>query len=455
MTQDRTPLNIWNSVLGELELQINKPNYRTWFEKTRGLRFDGDCFTVGVPSAFVAEYLKQNQRSLIENVLSRILHKDVKVQFQVDIGEPTCPWVPRTPSDSSTAQQGRLPLFNARYTFDSFVVGPCNQLAQAAAIGVAQRPGQTSYNPLVIYGGHGLGKTHLLHAMGHKALEQNYEVLYVSAEQYCNELITALRERKSEDFRSKYRSLDMLLIDDIQFFSGKEQTGENFFHTFNDLHNANHQIVMTSDRPPKSIPNIPDRLRSRLEGGLVTSLDLPDFDTRMDILRAKAERDGTEVSQDVLELIALQIQENIRALEGSLNRIVAYAKLVRTLLTPELATKALKDIDGIEPKTLQLNAGMIIEAVVNTFQLTPTDLKSRKRDEATSLARQVAVYLMRQETECSLSEIGNILGGRSPATITHSYQKMAQDINNSPQLRRKVFEIYEKLGCMKKTPPSQ
>ncbi len=455
MTQDRTPLNIWNSVLGELELQINKPNYRTWFEKTRGLRFDGDCFVVGVPSAFVAEYLNQNQRSLIENVLSRILHKDVKAQFQVDGGEPTCPWASRTTSDSGPVQQGRLPLFNARYTFDSFVAGPCNQLARAAAIGVAQSPGQTSYNPLVIYGGHGLGKTHLLHAMGHVALKQNYEVLYVSAEQFCNELITALRERKSEEFRSKYRSLDMLLVDDIQFFSGKEQTGENFYHTFNDLHNANHQIVMTSDRPPRSIPNIPERLRSRLEGGLVTSLDLPDIETRMDILRAKAEREGVEVSQDILEKIASEIQENIRALEGSLNRVVAYAKLVRAMLTPELVVKALKDIDGTETLTPQLTAGMIIEAVVNTFHLTPTDLRSRKRDEATSLARQVAVYIIRQETEFSLAEIGNVLGGRSPATITHAYQKMSQDVNNSPQLRRKVFEIYEKLGCMKKLPPPQ
>jgi chromosomal replication initiator protein len=237
----------------------------------------------------------------------------------------------------------------------------------------------------------------------------------------------------------------MLLVDDVQFFSGKEQTGESFFHTFDELHNAGRQVAVTCDRSPKSIPALPDRLRSRFEWGLVTDIQPPAFDTRLAILTSKAQQDKLDVSSDVLELIALQIQQNIRALEGALNRVVAYARLVRAKLTPEIAARALKDIDGDEQGKAPVTPGLIIEAVVNSFQLTPFDLKGRKRDEATVLARQVATYLLRQETNCSLAEVGRELGGRSPATITHAYQKIANDIHNSPSLRRKVFDIQQKI----------
>jgi chromosomal replication initiator protein len=267
----------------------------------------------------------------------------------------------------------------------------------------------------------------------------------VRAEHYTNDLMNALREKNTEEFRNKYRSVDMLLVDDVQFFSGKGQTGENFFHTFDELHNANRQIAITSDRPPKSIPLLPDRLRSRFEWGLVTDIQTPDFETRLAILGAKAKQNGANVSADVLEFIALQIQQNIRALEGSLNRVVAYAKLIRTILTPELAAEALKDIADNEPQTSPIIPSLIIEAVVNSFQLTPSDLKGRKRDEATALARQVAMYLIRQETDCSLAAVGQELGGRSPATVTYAYQKIANDIHNSPTLRRKIFDIQKSL----------
>ena len=436
----RSAQQIWEAALGELQIQVNKPNYHTWLDKTVGLSHQDDQFFIAVPNTFVAEYLDKNQRSLIEKVLTGIIHHEVTVQFHVDSSHPNSAASYGNQARNAPAHQTSLPLFNPKYTFNSFVVGSCNQLAHAAAIRIAQNPGN-SYNPLFIYGGAGLGKTHLLHAIGHTALANNIKVLYVRAEHYTNDLMNAIREKNTEEFRNKYRSVDMLLVDDVQFFSGKGQTGENFFHTFDELHNANRQIAITSDRPPKSIPLLPDRLRSRFEWGLVTDIQTPDFETRLAILEAKAKQNGANVSAAVLEFIALQIQQNIRALEGSLNRVVAYAKLIRTILTPELAAQALKDIADNEPQTSTVTPGLIIEAVVNSFQLTPSDLKGRKRDEATALARQVAMYLIRQETDYSLAAVGQELGGRSPATVTHAYQKIANDIHNSPTLGRKIFDI--------------
>ncbi len=444
MTEARPAQQIWEAALGELQIQVNKPNYRTWLEKTAGLSYQKDQFVIGVPNTFVAEYLDKNQRSLIEKVLTGLIHQEVQVQFQVDNNHQNPLPTYGSRGKTTPAQQSSFPLFNPKYTFDSFTVGCCNQLAYAAAMGVAQNPGN-SYNPLFIYGGAGLGKTHLLHAIGHTALANNIRVIYVRAEQYTNQLMSALRDKKTEDFRNKYRSADMLLVDDVQFFSGKEKTEENFFYTFDELHSTNHQIALTSDRPPKSIPLLKERLRSRFEWGLVTDIKAPDFDTRLAILKSKAKEKETDVSPDVLELIALQIQQSIRALEGSLNRVIAYAKLIRAMLTPEVAAKALKDIAGNEPKTAPVTPSLIMEAVVNNFQLTPSDLKGRKRDEATALARQVAMYLIRQETDCSLAETGQELGGRTPATVSHAYQKIASDINNSPSLSRKIFEIQQEM----------
>jgi chromosomal replication initiator protein len=281
--------------------------------------------------------------------------------------------------------------------------------------------------------------------MGHKALENNLKVVYVRSEEYTNQLMRALKEKKTEEFRNRYRSVDMLLIDDVQFFSGKTQTEENFFHTFDELHNANHQIAITCDRPPKSLPSLQKRFRSRFEGGLITDIQEPDFDTRLAILQAKASEKGLAVAPDVLELIALQIKQSIRTLEGSLNRVIAYARLIRTMITPEIAARALKDLSGDDIPLVPVTPKLIMEAVVDSFQLTPSDLRGRKRDEVTALARQVAMYLIRQETDCSLAEIGNELGGRTPATVSHAYQKIADDINNDPSLKRKVFDIQREI----------
>ena len=441
---DRSPQQIWQAALGELQIQVSKPNYQTWLGKTSGLSYQDEQFIVGVPNTFVAEYLDQNQRSLIERVLTGITRQEVQVRFKVYENQQNNISKYRNRGKAITPAQPGLPLFNPKYTFDSFVVGSCNQLAYAAAKGVSQNPGQI-YNPLFIYGGAGLGKTHLLHAIGHTAVSEDINALYVSAEQFTNELMNALREKTTDDFRNKYRSVDMLLVDDIQFFSGKEQTKENFFHTFDELHNANRQIAVTSNCPPNSLPLLTDRLRSRFEGGLVTDIQAPDFETRLAILQAKATQDGVNASADVLELIALQIKQNIRALEGSLNRVVAYAKLVRSMLTPEITAWALMDIGGNEIKPAPITPSLITESVVDSFQITPSDLKGRKRDEATALARHVAMYLIRQETDCSLSEIGRALGGRSAATVSYAYQKIASAINTSPPLRRRIIEIKQRI----------
>jgi chromosomal replication initiator protein len=429
----RSAQEIWEAALGELQIQVTKANYSTWLEKTVGLSHQGNEFVLGVPNTFVAEYLDQNQRSLIEKTLIGLTHPAIKVVFRVSPRQET----------GTTRQTTRHPC-HSQYTFDSFVVSNSNRLAYAAALSVAENPGR-SYNPLFIYGGVGLGKTHLLHAVYHMAQDNNINTLYVSAEQFTNEFITAIREQTTEEFRSKYRTVDMLLIDDIHFITGKEQTEESFFHTFNELHNANHQIVLTSDRAPKSMPRLGDRLCSRFEWGLIADIQPPDFDTRLAILKAKAEQEGEKVALDVLEFIAHRIQQNIRELEGCLHRAIAYAKLFKAVLTPELAAKALEDIASKGASSASITPNLVIRTVANSFQLTPLDLKSRKRDRETALARQVAMYLIKQITNCSLSQIGLELGNRDHSTVIHACQKIANDINNDPHLSRKILDIQQGL----------
>ncbi len=441
---DRSAQEIWEAALGELQLQVSKSNYKTWLVKTVGLNFQDGRFLIGVPNTFVAEYLEQNQRSLIEKTLIGITRCNTNVLFQVD-GR-----YQNSPGGSSTREETVIaPQFNTKYTFDSFIVGNSNRLAHAAALGITQNPGY-SYNPLFIFGGVGLGKTHLLHAIGHVAQASHIQVLYVSAERFTNEFITAIRERKTEEFRHKYRRVDMLLIDDIHFISGKEQTEESFFHTFDELHTANRQIVITSNCPPKTIPLLQDRLRSRFEWGLVADIQPPDAETRLAILKAKAEQKGMEISLDVLESIALQGRQNIRELEGSLNRVIAYARLIRELPTPEIAAQALADIAGKQPSPASITTDLVVEAVASSLQITPADLKSRKKDKETALARQIAMYLIKQKTNCSLAQIGQALGGKNPSTVSHACEKIANDIDASPYLRRKIQDVEKKICPTKK-----
>jgi len=440
--RERSAHETWETALGELQVEVNKTNYQTWFKKTTGLSNTDGVFVIGVPNTFVAEYLKRNQCSLIERVLTGILRSNVRLDFRVAGGaQDLAPG--KTP----------LPLFHPNHTFDSFVVGDSNRLAYAAAAKVAESPG-VSYNPLFIHGNSGLGKTHLLHAIANQATGENLNVLCVTAEQYTNELVSSIREKNTEDFRHKYRSLDMLLVDDVQFFGGKEQTEENFFHTFNDLHGANRQIVVTSDRPPQNLPNFKERLRSRLGWGLVADLQAPDYQTRVALLRAKAERDGIDIKGNVLEFIALQIKENVRALEGSLNRVIAYSRLLHETVTPDLAARAIEDIASKQPRLAPVTPSLILETVAGAFQVTMSDLKGRRRDENTALARQVCMFLLREETDSSLAGIGKELGDRSPATISYAHGKVTESLNNDPHLRRRVFDIRQALHINRTSVPA-
>ncbi len=444
-TRNRTPQEIWEAALGELQIQVSKPNYRTWFVKTTGLSLQDNRFVIGVPNAFVAEYLDKNQRSLIEKALIGLSSPDIQVVFQVNgksyhHGNGADRQVQAIPE----APPARTRL-NPRYTFDSFIVGDQNRLARAASLSVAQSPGH-SYNPLFIYGAAGLGKTHLLHAIGQSATANHINVICTSAEQFTNEFVTALREKTTEEFRNKYRNIGMLLIDDIHFISGKEQTEESFFHTFNELHNTNRQIVITSDCPPRSMPLLEERLRSRFEWGLIVDIQPPDFETRLAILQSKARNNGVNIGIQVLELIARDAQNNIRVLEGSLNRVVAYSKLLRVSPDVDIAARALENVAGKEYLASDITPLSIIDAVAECFQITREELIGRKRDKDTTLARRLAMYLIRQETNCSLAQIGHELGNRDAATVTSACKRIVVDIGDSPYLKRKIRDVHRQLN---------
>ncbi len=435
----RTPKEIWEIALGDLQVQVSKPNYRTWFSKTIGLSYQDNEFVIGVPNTFAAVYLERNQRSLIEKSLMGLTSPHVKVSFQVNGKNHQ----PSAESDSVTVMPAPPPTYtrlNPNYVFESFIEGSCNSLARAAAFSVAQNPGR-SYNPLFIYGGAGLGKTHLLHAIGQMAVTYHINVICTSAEQFTNEFILAVRDKNTEDFRNKYRNIGMLLIDDIQFIGGKEQTEESFFHTFNELHNTNRQIVITSDCPPKSMPLLEERLRSRFEWGLIVDIQPPDYETRLAILQSKAHQKGISVPNDVLEFIAGETHRNIRVLEGSLNRVFAFAKLLRAAPTLEIASKALDDIASKDAMPNDITPIMIIEAVADCFQISRDSLLGRERDKDTTLARRLAMYLIRQETNYSLDQIGQALGNRDAAAVTNACKKVSTDINASPFLKRKLRDI--------------
>ena len=435
---------IWEAVLGELQSQITSTNYDTWLKDTVGLGYEGDNFVVGVPSPFAIEWLEKRLGSLIQKTLIGVIGQEINVCFQIQSQGAVAK--PKGKARSASGSNNRKPGangFNPKYTFQSFIVGNSNRLANAAAQAVGEKPGHI-YNPLFIYGGVGLGKTHLLHAIGNLISRNGHRVLYVSTEQFTNEFIKAIRERKTEEFRDKYRSVDILLIDDIQFIIGKEQTQEGFFHTFNDLHNASSQIVITSDRTPKAMPLLEDRLRSRFEWGLIADIQPPDLETRIAILQAKSEEDRISVSSDVLDFIARKVQKSIRELEGSLNRVVAFARMTKEPLTLDLASKALVEFQEAAPRRV-LTPQSIIDKTAKYFDLEPEALVGRRRDKMTVLARHLSIYLIREETESSFNEIGRVLGNRDHSAILRGYEKIALDIDTSPSLRRDAIEIRERL----------
>ncbi len=443
--------DLWRSVLEELQHKVSSSNYQTWLKNTIGLSQRDHCLIVGVPSTFITESLEKRLHPLIEQTLSNVAGQPLKVQFQVHLGGESEDMIPPVPSSSSRVISPSASVngiisptkLNRRYTFSSFIAGSSNRLAHAASLGVAENPGG-SYNPLFIYGGVGLGKTHLLHAVGWEVLRSCPRTMYVTAEQFTNEFISAIKEGKPENFRNKFRSADVLLFDDAQFIAGKEQTQEALFHTFNDLHNEGKQIIISCDRPPKSLTLLEDRLRSRFEWGLIVDMQPPDLETRLAILQAKAEDQKTIVPPEVLELIARRSQKNIRELEGSLNRVLAYSKLTKTPLTVDLAMQALTDISA-DTHRRSLNAQSIINAVSNHYGVPVEALQGSRRDKLTSISRQMAMYLLREELQCSWTHIGRELGGRDHSTILYGYQRITTDVNTDPAIRRDLLDIREKL----------
>ncbi len=429
--------DIWNAALGELEIQVNKSNFRTWFQKTNGVSFQDGVLTVGVPNAFIAEYLDRNQRSLVEKTVINLTRDGTRLVFAV-AGGTGGGGIPE-------ALEPSRPRLNRSYTFDAFITGGGNSLAHAAAQRVTENPGH-SYNPLYIYSGCGLGKTHLLHAIGHAVKRSHLKVIYASAEQYTNEFVSAIRRRTTEDFHAKYRSADLLLLDDVQFISGKEQTEESFFHTFNELHNSNRQIVLTCDSPPKSI-RLENRLVSRFGWGLIVDIQPPDLETRLAILEEKAAAQRVTLPAEVMALIAEHSTANVRELEGSLNRVLAFARLVGQPATLEIAHRAL---DGIGQKTVarepEIPPQDVLNLVAETFQVAPEDIRSRLRDKRTTLARQVVMYLMKQLTGASLVSIGQAVGGRDHSTVIHACTKVTEAMRHNDRLSGIVQGLQARLA---------
>jgi chromosomal replication initiator protein len=437
----------WQATLGQLQMEMSKAAFDTWVRNTEMVSYDQDTFTIGVQNAYARDWLESRLSSTVTRLLTGIMGKPQAVNFVVWHKEYD--GVEEEPEavlseDEAPAQDSPLRsslTINPRYTFDNFVVGASNRLAHAACMAVAENPAR-AYNPLFLYGGVGLGKTHLLHAIGNTAERQGLQVMYVSSEEFTNELINAIRSRNTPSFRERYRRIDVLLIDDIQFIAGKESTQEEFFHTFNTLHGQDKQIVMSSDRPPKAMVTLEERLRSRFEWGLTADIQPPDLETRIAILRSKAERQGRQVPVEILETIARLVQSNIRELEGALTRVIAFADLSGHPLSTQLVQTALGDM---LPQRGSLEPRQVLQAVANVFGLTPEDLLGRSRSREVALPRQVAMYLMREEVNASLPQIGEALGGRDHTTVMYACEKVADMIERDDRLRRQVLQIREQL----------
>ncbi len=471
-----TPNEIWHATLGELQLQMTRATFDTWVRPTFAITFDNGTMVVGVHSPYAKEWLENRLHTTIQRTLTGILGQAVQVRYIVQDKARARNGRSNGHSNSSSengdARKSMLPLrgdedaagvgagdglstispvpgefserepvsLNPHYTFETFIVGSSNRLAAAAAHAVAEHPGE-SYNPLFIYGGTGLGKTHLLHAIGQFPLSNGKCVRYVSSETFTNDLINSIRNQSQAEFRRYYREVDVLLIDDIQFLAGKESTQEEFFHTFNHLHAANKQIVITSDRLPRAIPTLEERLRSRFEGGMVTDIQPPDLEMRIAILRTKAEGQNMAVPGDVIDFIAHKVQSNIRELEGALTRVLANAHLMDRPVSVELATAVLQDILQHHPIT----ADQVLATVADFYRVDITDLTGRSRSKEVVVPRQMAMYLLREETGASLPQIGDLLGGRDHTTVMYAHEKVAGEIETNNQRRREVLAIKEQL----------
>ncbi len=438
-----SPSELWAKCLESIRAETEQQSYKTWFEPTRAAELTDDALKIEVPNRFFADWLEEHYLGLIKRSLCAAAGRDVEPTFLVshrrpDEYEPVSPRRPQVPQPTPAAPSETQ--LNPRYTFDSFVVGSSNRFAQAASMAVAEAPG-TTYNPLFIYGGVGLGKTHLMQAIGHYVRQQRpgASVYYVSSETFMNELITAIQRGTTLGFRDKYRSRDVLLIDDVQFLAGKESTQEEFFHTFNALYLAHKQIVLTSDRPPKQISTLEERLASRFESGLVTDIQSPDLETRIAILHRKAEMDGISIPNDVIHLIANSVTSNIRELEGSLVRLLAFSSLTGSEITVELAKEVLSEFLG-RPRG-PVSVARIQQAVAEAYGVPVEKMKARGRSSQIALARQVAMYFARELTPLSLAQIGEHFGGRDHTTVLHAHRKISAEALKSGQVQRDVENL--------------
>lgn len=439
----------WQATVGQLQMDMPKAAYDTWVRDTECISYEDGTFIIGVQNAYARDWLESRLSSTIKRLLAGIMNRSIETRFIVwhglDERKPVEEPDKEIADDDAFAplesNQPPAVTINLRYSFENFVVGASNRLAHAASLAVAEKPAQ-AYNPLFLYGGVGLGKTHLLHAIGHHCSQNALQVLYVSSEEFTNDLINAIRSHTTQAFRDKYRRIDVLLIDDIQFIAGKESTQEEFFHTFNTLHGQDKQIVISSDRPPKALVTLEERLRSRFEWGLSSDIQPPDFETRLAILRSKAERAGRRLPDEFMEVIARRVQSNIRELEGALTRVVAYADLTGVPLSQQLVDSALADL---LPRRTEVQPDEIIRTVAETFGVPKDDLLGRGRSRKVALPRQIAMYLLREEINISLPQIGETLGGRDHTTVMYGCDKIADLLERDDRLRRQVIEIKEQL----------
>ena len=438
---------VWRAVLGDLQMQLPRPTFETWLKPTEGVAENGQVFVVEAPTSFAVEWLERRMFHALQRTLEKVAARPLELQLKVR-SEGISFAAERAELPPGVTPEANQPLFefrslNPRYSFESFVVGPSNRLAFSAAQAVAETPG-VAYNPLFLYSGAGLGKTHLLQAIGRTCTMRGMSVLYVTSEQFTNEFITAIRNRTTEDFRKRYRSVQMLLVDDVQFLSGKEQTHEGFFHTFNELHNSGNQVVVSSDRPPRALPLMEERLRSRFEWGLIADIQPPDLETRMAILASKADEMHVGLEEAVIELIAKRVQRNVRELEGSLNRMVAYAQLMNVDITLDTTERILNDV-APEQSRASIDPQRILTEVASYFGVEVGDLLARSRKRTVSVPRQVAMYLLIHEIGLPPTQVGRLLGGRDHSTVIHGAGKINGEMNENSELRHDVQAIKESI----------
>ncbi|MGQ0815688.1 MAG: chromosomal replication initiator protein DnaA [Gemmatimonadota bacterium] len=456
IVMELTATEAWTRILDRARILLPEQTYRIWLAHTEPLALSQDSLTVAAGSEFAAEWIEDKYGDLLTEVAERVIGHRLKVEFEHRHREPvpftatatapasaTSTMRPPAPAVSTMHASAGAPL-NERYVFDRFVVGTNNQLACAACKAVTDNPAKL-YNPLFIYGGVGLGKTHLMHAIGHAILgkDSGRRVAYISSERFTNDLIASIQEGRMSDFRRRYREIDLLLIDDVHFLGEKERTQEEFFHTFNALHDAQRQIVMTSDRPPKEIPGLEERLVSRFEWGLVTDIKPPDLETRVAILRKKAEEDQIALQDEVLEFIARNCRSNVRELEGAIIKLLAYSSLTRRETTIELAREALGGV--LVGDTPDITPSLVKERVAAAWNITVEALASKKRTKEITVPRQVAMYLIRELLDLPLVEIGRLFGGRDHSTVIHSIQKVEQDLQGNDTFHARVQHLRAEL----------